>query len=234
MCDKSQKHRLASIPTDPRKGARCKALLPRRPPRRSAGDFFPRGSRASGAENAARRGPVDRLFRNRFPTSVNRTQRFTPGPSQSSCMIRRVPLRRRTPLRRRRLVRRAPMRRRRKTPHAPRLRRLSGVQHPQYRRQPLLPLPADWEERAERIRARDGYRCRNCGKTQQENGRKLTVDHILPRRWFTDPSGADDPDNLMSRCGSCHGKKTARAERKLLQGDVVGFQQHLNELGGPR
>ncbi len=122
------------------------------------------------------------------------------------------------------------MRRRRKTSHAPRLRRLAGVQHPQYRCQALLPLPADWEERAGRIRARDGYRCRNCGKTQKENGRKLSVDHILPRRWFTDPSEADNPANLISRCGSCHGKKTARAERKLLHGDVIGFQQHLKEL----
>ncbi len=89
----------------------------------------------------------------------------------------------------------------------------------------------DWEARAEQIRARDGYRCQNCLKTQQENGRRLSVDHILPRRWFTDPSEADDPANLLSRCGSCHGKKTARAERKLLQGDIMAFQQHLKELG---
>ncbi len=56
------------------------------------------------------------------------------------------------------------------------------------------------------------------------------VDHILPRRWFADPSEADDPANLISRCGSCHGKKTARAERKLLRGDIIAFQQHLKEL----
>jgi len=126
------------------------------------------------------------------------------------------------------------MRRRRKTSHARRPPRPSGVRHPQYRNQPLLPLPTDWEERAERIRARDHYRCQNCGKTQKENGRKLSVDHILPRRWFSDPLEADDSANLMSRCGSCHGKKTARAERKLLQGDVIGFRQHLKELGEPR
>ncbi len=108
--------------------------------------------------------------------------------------------------------------------------RRSGVQHPQYRHQPRLPLPADWEARAERIRARDGYRCQNCGKTQKENGRKLSVDHVLPRRWFTDPLKADDPTNLISRCVSCHGKKTARAERKLLRGDIIAFQQHLKEL----
>jgi 5-methylcytosine-specific restriction endonuclease McrA len=91
-------------------------------------------------------------------------------------------------------------------------------------------LPEDWETRAEQVRARDGYRCQNCGKTQQENRRRLSVDHILPRRWFADPSEADDPANLISRCGSCHGKKTARAERKLLRGDIIAFQQHLKEL----
>lgn len=102
--------------------------LSRRPPRRSAAHVFPRGSRASGAENAARRGPIGHLLRDKFPTSVDRTPRFTPVSSQSSYMIRRVSLRRRTPLRRRRRsIRRAPMRRRRKTSHAPRLRRLSGV-----------------------------------------------------------------------------------------------------------
>ena len=146
-------------------------------------------------------------------------------------MIRRRSLRRRAPLRRRRwLARKTPLGRRRRPVLTPSLRRLSGDRHPQYRYQPLPSLPADWEERAERIRARDGYRCQNCGKTQQENGRKLSVDHILPRRWFTHPSEADDSSNLISRCISCHGKKTARAERKLLQGDVIGFQQHLNEL----
>ena len=92
----------------------------------------------------------------------------------------------------------------------------------------------NWEVRAEQIRARDGYRCQDCLKTQQENGRRLSVDHILPRRWFIDPSEADDPANLLSRCGSCHGKKTARAERKLLQGDIIASQQHLKELGNPR
>ncbi len=160
--------------------------------------------------------------------------RGTADPSRAT-LIRRVPLRRRTPLRRRRrwLTRRVPMRRLRTT-HNRRLPRRSGVQHPQYRHQPLLPLPTDWEERAERIRARDGYQCQNCGKSQKQNRRKLTVDHILPRRWFTDPSEADDSANLLSRCDSCHGKKTARAERKLLHGDVIAFQQHLKELGEPR
>ncbi len=157
------------------------------------------------------------------------------GKALTRCatVIRRVSLRRWTRLRRRTRLRRKTLLKRRPRGSKSQTHRRSGPRHPQYRCQLLLPLPADWKARAERVRCRDGYRCRNCGKTQQENGRRLSVDHILPRRWFADHVKADDPANLVSRCASCHGKKTAGAERKLLQGDVIGFQQHLKELGYP-
>jgi len=51
--------------------------------------------------------------------------------------------------------------------------------------------------------------------------RDAVVAHILPRRWFTDPAEADDPTNLLSSCASCDARKTTRAERKLLQGDLI-------------
>lgn len=102
----------------------------------------------------------------------------------------------------------------------------SGTRHPQYRHDPLPPLPANWKARAERVRKRDGYRCRDCGKTQQENGRKLHVDHVWPRRWFSDPTHADDERNLLARCASCHSKKTAGAERELLRGDLLAFRRY--------
>ena len=52
------------------------------------------------------------------------------------------------------------------------------------------------------------------------------MDHVFPRRWFSDPIIADHEDNLLSRCASCHGRKTAGAERKLLQGDVLAFRRY--------
>lgn len=106
----------------------------------------------------------------------------------------------------------------------------SGSRHPQHRRDSLPPLPADWEARAERVRKRDGYRCQDCGKTQRENGRKLHVDHVWPRRWFSNLADADDERNLLARCASCHSKKTAGAERKLLRGDVLTFRRYLSSV----
>jgi HNH endonuclease len=102
----------------------------------------------------------------------------------------------------------------------------SSSRHPQHRPGHLPPLPHDWKERAERVRKRDGYRCRDCGKTQRENGSKLHVDHVPPRRWFSDPAVADHEDNLLSRCASCHGRKTTGAERKLLRGDMLAFRRY--------
>ncbi len=54
----------------------------------------------------------------------------------------------------------------------------------------------DWEERAKRIRARDGYECQSCGATDTE----LHVHHITPIR----EGGSHDESNLETICRSCH------------------------------
>jgi 5-methylcytosine-specific restriction endonuclease McrA len=55
-------------------------------------------------------------------------------------------------------------------------------------------------------RKRDGYRCQHCGKTQKQNGRSLDVHHIRPFRLFDNYTDANELDNLISLCMSCHGK----------------------------
>jgi hypothetical protein len=88
---------------------------------------------------------------------------------------------------------------------------------------------------AEKIRIRDGRVCVRCGKTEKEQGFKMSVDHIIPLRlvlsWneagLTDVSPNNEA-NLMSLCKNCHGIKTA-AEIRYLRGDAVGFWR---ELGG--
>lgn len=65
-----------------------------------------------------------------------------------------------------------------------------------------------WPKLAQQIRDRDGHICRHCGKTEAENGRALDVDHVIPWRLFSDAEAANDPDNLLSLCVSCHGYKT--------------------------
>lgn len=92
-----------------------------------------------------------------------------------------------------------------------------------------------WERRAEEIRKRDGYQCLRCGKSQQENGRRLSVDHIIPWRCFTDDQKdlANDHKNLASLCIGCHSQKTSRAEQKWLRGDRLDFKAYERALALP-
>ena len=83
-----------------------------------------------------------------------------------------------------------------------------------------------WVKLAESIRVRDGHICQRCGKTQEENVRRLCVDHVIPWRLFTDKAEANDPKNLISLCTSCHSHKTAGAEEKYLRGDVLDFKKY--------
>lgn len=87
-----------------------------------------------------------------------------------------------------------------------------------------------WPKLAEAIRQRDGFCCRFCGKTQKENGRRLSVDHVIPRRLFENKAEADDPKNLAAVCLPCHSKKTSRAEQRYLRGDVLDFRRYVQTL----
>lgn len=89
-----------------------------------------------------------------------------------------------------------------------------------------------WRSLAETIRERDGFRCRRCGKTQEDAGQRLSVDHVLPWRSFEDKVAANDPRNLVSLCRSCHAKK-ARAERLWLQGDVLDMWRYQTAVAQP-
>ena len=54
------------------------------------------------------------------------------------------------------------------------------------------------------ILARDGFRCRYCGRSAQEDGVKLQVDHIMPK----EKGGADEPANLITACQECNTGKS--------------------------
>lgn len=87
-----------------------------------------------------------------------------------------------------------------------------------------------WQRLAAQIRLRDGHRCRSCGRTEEENGQRLSVDHIKPWRLFTDKALANDPANLVAVCRFCHSRKTSRAEQRYLTGDrfdFVGYERAL-------
>lgn len=91
-----------------------------------------------------------------------------------------------------------------------------------------------WARKAEAIRARDGYRCRRCGRPQVSavpESPRFPVDHIVPRRLFETIEEANQDANLATLCPECHGWKTARAERLALRGDRHDMTGYLRALG---
>lgn len=66
--------------------------------------------------------------------------------------------------------------------------------------------PSWTEELRETIRDRDDRECQSCGVSEDDLGKRLDVHHITPFRKFGVDSHdeANDPDNLISLCHSCH------------------------------
>ena len=58
--------------------------------------------------------------------------------------------------------------------------------------------------RRAQIYLRDGYRCQYCGEHKAAS--QLTLDHILPRA----QGGASLPENLVTACEKCNGRKGNR------------------------
>ena len=61
-----------------------------------------------------------------------------------------------------------------------------------------------WDEARKLTRARDGYKCVKCGITESEIGREMDVHHIVPYKYFNNDSEANNLENLLSLCRSCH------------------------------
>jgi DEAD/DEAH box helicase domain-containing protein len=59
-----------------------------------------------------------------------------------------------------------------------------------------------WPSVRERVRARDGYRCRLCGAPEQ--GRSHDIHHKIPFRAFYNPEEANQLHNLITLCPACH------------------------------
>jgi DEAD/DEAH box helicase domain-containing protein len=93
----------------------------------------------------------------------------------------------------------------------------------------VLPPPIDygpnWSEQRDAARARDGYRCRQCGAPERED-RRHDVHHITPFRAFGYVPGANDLyelanrlENLVTLCSACHRRvERARGARGALSG----------------
>jgi DEAD/DEAH box helicase domain-containing protein len=60
----------------------------------------------------------------------------------------------------------------------------------------------NWPTQRDRARARDGYRCQNCGAPEQ--GRAHHVHHKIPFRGFASYRQANQLSNLVTLCSRCH------------------------------
>jgi RNA-directed DNA polymerase len=63
----------------------------------------------------------------------------------------------------------------------------------------------DWDEARHRILERDGYRCTQCGSTDN-----LDVHHLQARK----DGGGQEDDNLVTLCENCHTKTTSYGRNK--------------------
>ena len=85
---------------------------------------------------------------------------------------------------------------------------------------------SDWSFQSRAARKRDGLCCQVCLHPQKMS--LLHVDHIVPFRLVN----RNDPVNLITLCGECHGRKTI-GERRLLKGDALGFERFLMQHSWP-
>jgi DEAD/DEAH box helicase domain-containing protein len=93
----------------------------------------------------------------------------------------------------------------------------------------VLPPPADygpnWPAQRDAARARDGYRCRQCGAPERED-RQHDVHHLTPFRSFGYVPGVNDfyelanrLENLITLCPACHRRvERTRGARGALSG----------------
>lgn len=77
----------------------------------------------------------------------------------------------------------------------------------------------EWNKIAEKCRELHGRKCAHCGITEQEHGRKLEVNHILPFHQWANKKKANAQSNLEALCKRCHTK----ADRKWSKENPVQF-----------
>lgn len=66
---------------------------------------------------------------------------------------------------------------------------------------------ARWQEVARLVRARDGYRCQDCG-AEKQGSRSLHLHHVKP--WAGNPDLRFEPDNIVTLCADCHRARHAK------------------------
>lgn len=73
----------------------------------------------------------------------------------------------------------------------------------------------NWKSQSKKARARDAYSCQGCGVTEDGLGRQLDVHHKVPFRLFESPVEANQLDNLVSLCPSCHKRLEIETQKEM-------------------
>ncbi|MFO7897297.1 MAG: DEAD/DEAH box helicase [Candidatus Cloacimonadales bacterium] len=82
-----------------------------------------------------------------------------------------------------------------------------------------------WPQISQQIRERDQHRCQHCGIV--ETGKAFDVHHLKPLRSFASLQQANQAENLITLCSSCHRK----AEMKVyIQSGLAGLSYLLNNI----
>lgn len=92
------------------------------------------------------------------------------------------------------------------------------------------PMPKGWLKVAQRVRARDRWECRRCGRAAPQGH----VDHLIPRKLLL-PVEILVETNLGLLCGPCHAWKTMVLEPQFYKADILDFELFLSvvEQTGP-
>lgn len=91
-----------------------------------------------------------------------------------------------------------------KTQFKPNDERLVGENNPNWKGGYEPYYGPNWRQQRRFARERDNFICQLCGS--EENGRKHDVHHIIPFRELTDYEVANELENLLTLCSSCHRK----------------------------
>jgi DEAD/DEAH box helicase domain-containing protein len=94
----------------------------------------------------------------------------------------------------------------------------------------------NWQEQRKKVLARDEYRCRTCG-SEARPGNGLHVHHLRPFREFGYIPGkneafiqANDLDNLITLCPSCHRRAEAGQQTRSALGGLAYVLGNLAPL----
>lgn len=84
---------------------------------------------------------------------------------------------------------------------------LAGENSPAWKGGYELWYEGNWKSQRAKARKRDNHTCQDCGVTEQSWGYKLDVHHIVDYDDFEDKKEANDLNNLVTLCRTCHVKR---------------------------